>query len=138
MAWAAGAPVPEQYGWRRDAMYVYRVNIETREADYTSSLRGEVVYLCRAANPHGFTLRCYNFATLQRHSKAGRRFPPFGVFRMGWRFFDGRKVGRQTRPPVDVIFRPNGKVILRSACASRTIFRKSFLAPSGQRVLARS
>jgi hypothetical protein len=119
LAWSAEPIVPAQYGWRRDAMYVYRVNIETREADYISSLRGEVVYLCRAANPHGFTLRCYNLATLQRHSKAGRRFPPFGVFQMGWRFFDGRNVGHQTRSPVDVIFRPNGKVISRVGADAR-------------------
>lgn len=119
LAWSAEPIVPAQYGWRRDAMYVYRVNIETREADYISSLRGDVVYLCRAANPHGFTLRCYNLATLQRHSKADRRFPPFGVFQMGWRFFDGRNVGRQTRPPVDVIFRPNGEVISRAGANAR-------------------
>ena len=127
VAWAAGAPVPEQYGWRRDAMYVYRVNIETHEADYISSLRGDVVYHCRAANPHGFTLRSYNLATLQRHSKAGRRFPPFGVFQMGWRFFDGRKVGRQMRPPVDVIFRPNGEVISRVGADARAF---EFIEPS--------
>jgi HEAT repeat protein len=119
LAWSAEPIVPAQYGWRRDAMYVYRVNIETNEGEYTSSLRGDVVYLCRATNPHGFTLRCYNLATLQRHSKAGRRFPPFGVFQMGWRFFDGRKVGRQMRPPVDVIFRPNGEVISRSGAKVR-------------------
>jgi len=118
-AWAAAPVVPAQYGWQSNAMYVYRVNIESAEEGYQPSLRGDVVYLCRASNPHGFTLRCYNFAVLQRHSKSGRRFPPFGVFQMGWRFFDGKQVGRQTRPPVDVVFRPNGELLARAGVASR-------------------
>ena len=118
-AWAAAPAVPTQYAWQRNAMYVYRVNIESAEEGYQPSLRGDVVYLCRASNPHGFTLRCYNFAVLQRHSKSGRRFPPFGVFQMGWRFFDGKQVGRQTRPPVDVVFRPNGELLARAGVASR-------------------
>ncbi len=118
-AWAAAPAVPTQYAWQRNAMYVYRVNIESAEEGYQPSLRGDVVYLCRASNPHGFTLRCYNFAVLQRHSKSGRRFPPFGVFQMGWRFFDGKQVGRQTRPPVDVVFRTNGELLARAGVASR-------------------
>jgi hypothetical protein len=116
---AAWAAAPTEYAWQRNAMYVYRVNIESAEEGYQPSLRGDVVYLCRASNPHGFTLRCYNFAVLQRHSKSGRRFPPFGVFQMGWRFFDGKQVGRQTRPPVDVVFRPNGELLARAGVASR-------------------
>ena len=68
-SWAAAPAVPAQYGWQRNAMYVYRVNIESAEEGYQPSLRGDVVYLCRASNPHGFTLRCYNFAVLQRHAK---------------------------------------------------------------------
>ena len=118
-AWSAVPVVPAQYSWQRDVMYVYRVNIESAEEGYRPSLRGDVVYLCRASNPHGFTLRCYNLAVLQRHSKSGRRFPPFGVFRMGWRFFDGKQVGRKTRPPEDVVFRPNGELLARAGVASR-------------------
>ena len=116
---AAWAAVPSQYAWQRNVMYVYRVNIESAEEGYHPSLRGDVVYLCRASNPHGFTLRCYNFAVLQRHSNSGRRFPPFGVFQMGWRFFDGKQVGRQTRPPEDVVFRPNGELLAHAGVASR-------------------
>ena len=113
-AWAAVPAVPSQYAWQRNVMYVYRVNIESAEEGYQPSLRGDVVYICRASNPHGFTLRCHNFAVLQRHSNNGRRFPPFGVFQMGWRFFDGKQVGRQTRPPEDIVFRPNGEVLARA------------------------
>jgi hypothetical protein len=117
-AWSAAPGVPAQYSWQRDTMYVYRVNIESAEEGCRPSLRGDVVYLCRASNPHGFTLRCYNFAVLQRHSKSGRRFPPFGVFQMGWRFFDGKQVGRKTRSPVDVVFRPNGELLTRAGLVS--------------------
>ena len=106
--------VPAQHGWQRDAMVVYQVNVESAEPEYFPSLRGPVVYLCRAANPHGFTLRCYNQAVIQRHAKGGRRFPPFGVFRFGWRYFDGKAVGTVWRPPEDVVFRPNGERILRA------------------------
>jgi len=117
-AWAVAPAVPSQYAWQRNVMYVYRVNIESAEEGYQPSLRGDVVYLCRASNPHGFTLRCYNFAVLQRHSNSGRRFPPFGVFQMGWRFFDGKQVGPQTRPSADVVFRPNGELLTRAGAVS--------------------
>ena len=90
----AAEPVPGEYAWARDGAYVYRVRVDSKEVKYLPSMRGEVVYLCRAANPHGFTLRCHNFLTLQRHSNEGRRFPPFGVFQLGWKFFDGSSVGR--------------------------------------------
>ena len=111
--WIRGA-VPSQHGWKRDAMVVYQVNVESAEPEYFPSLRGPVVYLCRAANPHGYTLRCYNQAAIQRHAKGGRRFPPFGVFQFGWRFFDGKSVGSVWRAPQDVVFRPNGEILLRS------------------------
>ena len=119
MGWAEAAAVPEEHAWERDGAYVYRVRVDSKEAKYLPSLRGEVVYLCRAANPHGFTLRCHNFLTLQRHSNEGRRFPPFGVFRLGWKFFDGGSVGRVARPPVDVVFDTRGKRLVRAGAPAR-------------------
>ena len=116
---AAAAPVPGGHAWARDGAYVYRVRVDSVEADYLPSLRGEVVYLCRAANPHGFTLRCHNFLTLQRHSREGRRFPPFGVFQLGWKFFDGSSVGRVPRAPVDVVFDTRGKRLVRAGAPAR-------------------
>ena len=118
-AFAVAAPVPGEHAWARDGAYVYRVRVESQEAKYLPSLRGEVVYLCRAANPHGFTLRCHNFLTLQRHSNEGRRFPPFGVFQLGWKFFDGSSVGRVPRPPVDVVFDTRGKRLVRAGAPAR-------------------
>jgi YHS domain-containing protein len=118
-AFAVAAPVPGEHAWARDGAYVYRVRVESQEAKYLPSLRGEVVYFCRAANPHGFTLRCHNFLTLQRHSNEGRRFPPFGVFQLGWKFFDGSNVGRVPRPPVDVVFDTRGKRLVRAGAPAR-------------------
>ena len=115
----AAEPVPGEYAWARDGAYVYRVRVDSREVKYLPSLRGEVVYLCRAANPHGFTLRCHNFLTLQRHSNEGRRFPPFGVFQLGWKFFDGSSVGRVPRPPVNVVFDTHGKCLSRARAPAR-------------------
>lgn len=118
-AFAVAAPVPGEHAWGRGGAYVYRVRVDSQEAKYLPSLRGEVVYLCRAANPHGFTLRCHNFLTLQRHSNEGRRFPPFGVFQLGWKFFDGGSVGRVPRPPVDVVFDTRGKRLVRAGAPAR-------------------
>jgi len=119
----AAAPVPAQYGWERDAMYAYRVKIQTTEsgtkARYISSITGHVVYHCRAANPHGFTLRAYNETALARHTTAGKRFPPFGVFRLGWKLFDGRQLVKAHHEPADVIFRSNGQVISRNSANLR-------------------
>jgi hypothetical protein len=117
--WAVAAPVPGGHAWAREGAYVYRVRVDSQEAKYLPSLRGEVVYLCRAANPHGFTLRCHNFLTLQRHSNEGRRFPPFGVFQLGWKFFDGGSVGRVPRAPVDVVFDTRGKRLVRAGAPAR-------------------
>ena len=117
--WAVAAPVPGGHAWGREGAYVYRVRVDSQEAKYLPSLRGEVVYLCRAANPHGFTLRCHNFLTLQRHSNEGRRFPPFGVFQLGWKFFDGGSVGRVPRAPVDVVFDTRGKRLVRAGAPTR-------------------
>jgi len=105
--------VPAQYGWQREGLYVYRVTVETTEGRYRARYAGPVIYLCRAANPHGFTLRCYNRAQLHRFTLANRRFPPFGVFQMGWRWHDGRSTGQKRHAPVDFDFRPNGEVIER-------------------------
>ena len=116
---STAAPVPAKHAWARDGAYVYRVRVDSQEAKYLPSLRGEVIYLCRAANPHGFTLRCHNFLTLQRHSNEGRRFPPFGVFQLGWKFFDGGSVGRVPRAPVDVVFDMHGKRLVRAGAPAR-------------------
>ena len=113
VAGATEPAVPAQYGWQREGLYVYRVNVETAEGRYRARYSGPVIYLCRAANPHGFTLRCYNRAQLHRFTHSNRRFPPFGIFQMGWRWHDGRSTGQQGHAPVDVVFRPTGKVISR-------------------------
>ena len=118
VAGATEPTVPAQYGWQREGLYVYRVNVETTEDRYHARYSGPVIYLCRAANPHGFTLRCYNRAQLHRFTLANRRFPPFGVFKMGWRWHDGRSTGQQGHAPVDIVFRPTGGVIERPGTSS--------------------
>ena len=112
-ALAAEVTVPAQYGWQREGLYVYRITIETTEDRYRARYAGPVIYLCRAANPHGFTLRCYNRAQLHRFTLANRRFPPFGVFQMGGRWHDGRSTGQKRHGPVDFVFRPTGEIIER-------------------------
>ena len=113
-ALAAEVTVPAQYGWQREGLYVYRVTIETTEGRYRARYAGPVIYLCRAANPHGFTLRCYNRAQLHRFTLVNRRFPPFGVFQMGWRWHDGRSTGQKRHGPVDFVFQPTGEIIERT------------------------
>lgn len=104
----AAEPPPVPFGWRQDETYVYRVAIVAQEKDYVASARGHAVYLVRAANPHGFTLRCHNFLSVQRHTAAGRLFPPFGIFRVGWRHFDGGDVGLKLHAPTDVVVNRQG------------------------------
>ncbi len=96
-------------GWRMDESYAYRVAVIAHEKEYVASLRGHVVYVVRAANPHGFTLRCHDQLSVQRHSHAGRLFPPFGIFRVGWRHFDGGDVGHKLRAPTDVVVDRQGR-----------------------------
>lgn len=105
---------PSQFNWERGESYVYRVRIEATEQEYKSRLTGNVVFTCRAANAHGFTLRCHNFLVLNRFTDSGRRFPPFGVFRLGWRHFDGGDVGMPLREPRDVMLKPTGALILQN------------------------
>lgn len=105
---------PSQFSWERGESYVYRVRIEATESEYKSRLNGNVVYTCRAANVHGFTLRCHNFLVLNRFTDSGRRFPPFGVFRLGWKHFDGGDVGMPLRDPRDVMLKPTGALILQN------------------------
>lgn len=111
---ASPAVEPLQFKWERGESYVYRVRIEAQEKEYKAKLAGNVVFTCRAANPHGFTLRCHDFLVLNRFTDSGRRFPPFGVFRIGWRHFDGGDVGMPVRKPRDVMLKPTGELILQN------------------------
>jgi len=112
---AGTAPPKLAYGWKRGESHVYSVTIVLKEEGYSASARGQVVFTARAANPHGFTIRSHNFLSIQRHSYAGKLFPPFGIFRLGWRHFDGATGGRPLRAPVDVVIDPQGKLIGGSA-----------------------
>jgi len=112
----AGTPPPKlAYGWERGESHAYNVTIVLKEEGYSASARGQVIFTARAANPHGFTIRSHNFLSIQRHSYAGKLFPPFGIFRLGWRHFDGATGGRPLRAPVDVVINPQGKFIGSSA-----------------------
>jgi len=108
----AGTPPPTlTYGRKRGESHVYSVTLVLQEERYAASARGHVVFTARAVNPHGFTIRSHNFLSIQRHSHAGKLFPPFGVFRLGWRHFDGATGGRPLRESVDVVIDPQGKII---------------------------
>ena len=108
----AGNPPPKlAYGWKRGESHVYSVTLIVQEERYAASARGHVVFTARAVNPHGFTIRSHNFLSIQRHSHTGKLFPPFGIFRLGWRHFDGATGGRPLREPVDVVMNPQGKLI---------------------------
>ncbi|MDP7052042.1 MAG: HEAT repeat domain-containing protein [Verrucomicrobiota bacterium] len=111
--WGQAGTPPQKlaYGWKRGESHVYSVTIVLKEEGYSASARGQVIFTARAANPHGFTIRSHNFLSIQRHSYAGKLFPPFGIFRLGWRHFDGATGGRPLRAPVDVVIDPQGKLI---------------------------
>ena len=112
-ALAGAGPTPPKlaYGWKRGESHVYNVTIILKEEGYAASARGQVIFTARAANPHGFTIRSHNFLSIQRHSHSGKLFPPFGIFRLGWRHFDGATGGRPLREPVDVVIDLKGKII---------------------------
>ena len=110
-AWSGQPPPPLAHGWKRDSMHVYRVTVASEEKEYLPSLRGHVVLTCRAANPHGFTLRSHRFLSAQRHARTGRRFPPFGLFRLGWVYFDGRHGEVAASAPRDFVFAPEGRLL---------------------------
>ncbi len=106
-AWDA-EPSTLKYGWKRGEPHVYTIELKIQEPEYVASARGQMVFTARAANIHGFTIRSHNFLSIQRHSLTGRLFPPFGVFKLGWRHFDGNSGGRPLRAPTDVVINPRG------------------------------
>lgn len=108
-AWADQAL---EYGWKRGQIYVYRLDIVARTTDYISSARGHAVYSVRAANEHGFTIRNHDLTSIQRHTGRGRMFPPFGIFKIGWRHFDGGSVGRKLRPHFDAVISRQGQWLI--------------------------
>mgnify|MGYP001377943195 CR=1 FL=1 len=110
----AGQPATLKYGWERGRSYVYKVDIVAKHGEYTSSARGHTVYSVRAANLHGYTIRNHNFFSIQRHTTQGRLFPPFGIFKIGWRHFDGASVGRKLRPHFDAVIGRQGKWLASS------------------------
>lgn len=111
---AAPPASPLTHTWKRNSMQVYRVTVSSEEKKYLPSLRGHLVFTCRAANPHGFTLRSHRFLSAQRHAHTGRRFPPFGLFRLGWVHFDGRHVEMAASMPRDFVFAPDGRLLGQS------------------------
>lgn len=109
-----GQPATLKYSWERGQSYVYKVDIVAKHGKYTSSARGHTVYGVRAANLHGYTIRNHDFFSIQRHTTQGRLFPPFGIFKIGWRHFDGASVGRKLRPHFDAVIDRQGKWLASS------------------------